>query len=658
MSNSEARVELAARYPMTKLSLVDSAFRVVVKSVGRLSAAIAPGVYELRATTGRHRHTTIISVRAGQSYTNDDVVVPFGQVTPAAGTSCAAAVARLSDEVTTFTPGDAGVVVLLLGEPGQALDFSHVEMLKAETKGLSDAADGWAGWSLRTSPGGHMLRYHTDDDRWVDVPLWLPESWQTLVFVPCPAGRPDPAAAVTHLWPLHGPWAPDPEQDIALELLLQGLGSRGAVPEILPHKGNPMVTLALAATLATHGQTDSPQFTVLMAELDRWLPGHPDVAALKLASGNSAAQLISAPPSLAALLWKVLLPADHAGRAVITPGSIAENVIPTAVPNGPWLAWRDPERSAELAEHRIRTYLRSTSELDEEVDARQIAQAVGLTTNCVRRTLRTIDGPRGRSHWQNRWQQLLEDLSTADFTMTVPGVMHSDAGMVLETTWLEAAGMARLSIESNRHDLEAHLAQGIPILLTGPGDVHQLVELIDGVAVFPANRDSPYTVRFGRTSRIAGRTSYQAVSLDPELTPAFGTAKRVARQRTVVARGKFELDTFEDTSRNIQLAIRSEREMEPDAFALVSVRPLHSDDDPEELAVPLTRMAGHTAASGALRLGPVKDGLAVFVVPDLVNVRTVGIDVLRRSLKRFANNVTRKALMRAVDLVTDQEADS
>jgi hypothetical protein len=90
--------------------------------------------------------------------------------------------------------------------------------------------------------------------------------------------------------------------------------------------------------------------------------------------------------------------------------------------------------------------------------------------------------------------------------------------------------------------------------------------------------------------------------------------------------------------------------------ALISIR-FHRDgeDASEDLAVPLTWLPGQGVSSGALRLGPMGDGLAVFVVPDLVGMNSVARTVLVRSLRRVANGATRKALTRAIDLAAERE---
>ena len=185
-------------------------------------------------------------------------------------------------------------------------------------------------------PGPARVRYHLDAARHVEVPVWAQKQWQTMLFVPCPSGRPDPADGVTHLRPLMRLWAPDVTADMPLDLLLQGLGVRGAAPERVDSPRDPMLMLAYATTMAVNGHDAAEDgFAELAAELDQLLPGHPDVAAVRLADRKYPVRPLSLPPMLAPLLWRVVLPADHDGLATVTPGSALEEIIPVARYNPP-----------------------------------------------------------------------------------------------------------------------------------------------------------------------------------------------------------------------------------------------------------------------------------------------------------------------------------
>lgn len=658
MSNSDASVALTARWPMTELALVDPAHRVVAKAVGHLTATVASGLYELRTISGRQRHKKVVNLRGGESYVDSDVYAPFTPVAPVteADRPVAAAVAGLSGSVTSGSASAAALVVVLRGRLGQDLDPAHVELVGGDARAFTESTDGCAGWSRPVGPGSHILRYHIDAKRFLDVPVWAQEGLQTVVFVPCPGDRPDPADAVTHLRSLTAPWTPDPDTDMPLELLLQGLTGRGIVPENMGSSRNPMLVLAHAATLAINGRgTAEAGFDKLMKELEQSLPGHPDVAALRVADRTRSARPASTPPTLAPLLWRVLLPADHDGLPAVARRSLLEDVIPVAVPNGPWLAWRQLERSAATARQRVDIHRQSLRDSDGSTDAQQIARAVGLTANCVRGLVLDV----GVDRFTGVVADLIDELSVRQWALTVPGRVEVPAGdMTIEAT-LTDPGMARLRVGSRRTDVETYLAGGdVPVLVSGPDGVQQLVALSAGTAAFPADRVGTYRLRLGRTGRTGGHTSYEAVSFDPQSAPRFGTEPVAVRQRTVVDRGQFELEIFEDSSHGVQLAARSHNQVQPHTFVLASVRFRRDGKDiVEDLAVPLTWMAQQGVASGALRLGPLVGALAVFVVPDLVDLPAVAVGMLRRSLQRFGNIATRQALARAVDLVAEQEND-
>jgi hypothetical protein len=238
-------------------------------------------------------------------------------------------------------------------------------------------------------------------------------------------------------------------------------------------------------------------------------------------------------------------------------------------------------------------------------------------------------------------------------TLPVPGEMNLFGdGIVgrLRCSWDPVRSLARLVVDAGvEPDRLVRLNAPFPLLCTGPNQSTFLLRSHSGVAEWRADVGAEYAVRLPKTEAIGDFVAYEAVSLEPELVPSFSTGSAVLHRRTVVPSGPFEIDAFENASRDVQLAVRSTRESDAGACALVSVRSQHDDADPELLAIPLTWLRFQRVASGSLTVGRLGDGVGVFVVPELVSAAEVHLSVLVRSLERIANAVTRTALRRIIE---------
>ncbi|MEC3981981.1 hypothetical protein, partial [Amycolatopsis sp. H20-H5] len=292
-SAGPVRVDVSSRYPVVEFELLDSAHRTVASAPRRLCVDIAPGVYELRTTAGRFERTEVLTMRPGSPHVVGDVPLDVPTATPRADHPHAVATGNLSAGIADRIDDGAGLVLVLRGAAGKAPAPADVEVLDEHSARLTEPADwqgdavaGWTGWTRVGPPGGYVVRYRTgrSSGSWLEVPLWLQAGWQTVVFVPCEGG-PDPAAATVHLTPRGVTWTGHTGRDVLCQLLLCCLETGQAVPpfvleEHVPDwRRDPMLALlAGAAMAATGGQ----EYARLLAEVERLLPGHPDVAALRL----------------------------------------------------------------------------------------------------------------------------------------------------------------------------------------------------------------------------------------------------------------------------------------------------------------------------------------------------------------------------------------
>ena len=82
-----ARIELRSPNPALELSIVGSGFRIVGRGTGGLSASVEPGLYQIVARAGPTVLRTLIKVRAGEVFRDDQLRVQFPAAAPVTDTS-------------------------------------------------------------------------------------------------------------------------------------------------------------------------------------------------------------------------------------------------------------------------------------------------------------------------------------------------------------------------------------------------------------------------------------------------------------------------------------------------------------------------------------------------------------------------------------------
>jgi len=381
---STAHVELGSRIPSLELTLVAWDFRPVASGLGRLSADVAPGVYQVVTRAGPVVERRLISLAAGEAHTENDLTVAFPSAAPVRGTTTSheyheQLAGAASRQPQGKVPGaDSGLVVMVRdvrGQNGPPLDPSELRAFQLLDSSLSrveafdagwigTATDGAAAWSGQLASGGYALRTvagaaaptapRRPPVTTVDQSVWLAPGWQTLVFITTGAGGPSPASASVHMSRLGVGWDPsEREVDQALELAQWGLREgRAVVPDdllglLLGSKfQDPMLGIVGAHGLLLRPSVDPILLRTVLQNLDGLVPGHPDVAGLRRMAQERG---VDAPPvTPGAATWPPMLVASYRGLinadardpGVIVDGSVAERAAARLSLEGIWTSWQ------------------------------------------------------------------------------------------------------------------------------------------------------------------------------------------------------------------------------------------------------------------------------------------------------------------------------
>jgi hypothetical protein len=379
------RIRLVAAQPGVEFVVRDSGLGTVAAGTNRLELAVEPGLYQIERRAGDAVRTDVVLVPAGGIHDEDAVRLPLPTVAPVSASRDArpeyrTAVEAASADVTGAGAGAAALVVAMCQDAPLDEHQHHrdVELLDEWMRPVPAWGDGWrlaepgvAAWSAALPPGGYLLRVRAGDS--VDLPLYLPAGWQTVVF--CLHGdRRDRKRMSVHLTPMDVPWRADSPSHTAAETALAALRrgrpvfSADVLDQWLGTAGpvDPMVGIFTAHALRIAGsETHTPDadvsaarapggvvqrgngevdddYDVVVARLRELLPGHPDVTALAMRRGGriEPGELsVSWPPMLLPSYRDLVLPAELVRPSAIADGSTAERIAGRVIPHGPWLAW-------------------------------------------------------------------------------------------------------------------------------------------------------------------------------------------------------------------------------------------------------------------------------------------------------------------------------
>ncbi len=430
--SDHAALRVESRIGSVQMSLIDSTFAEVASGPGLLVADdLRPGIYELRLSAGVATDTRLISLRAGDAY-SETVDLSFPAAVPLPGTTTwnerhQIAATRGSEHIAqTRDPGRGGLLVMVRGtnegeEAPTALGFELIR--GSEAIGKNDESwwrsvgPDWLVQAAAVEPGGYCLRTRSGGAT-VEQSLWVVPGWQTLVFVPSGPEGPVPSQATILMFSIDQPWNPERAEHTAAaaELALAGLRERRTVlpPDfldlLLDEKfKDPMLGVLGAHSLLLEPEIDFERFDIVMSNLDQLMPAAPDVVALWVLGDEARDERDRQPvkrqaleldlewPPMLVVAYAALIRLDawrHGG--VILPGSPAETVAGQLIGDGIWTAWtaqRPPRSPTRKRRERARSQ-RQESVLGDEL--REV-EAAGPVTQRVASYLGSVADAEGPS---------------------------------------------------------------------------------------------------------------------------------------------------------------------------------------------------------------------------------------------------------------------
>jgi hypothetical protein len=384
-SRPPARLVVPAGRSSLEIDVVDADFAPVASGVSALDVELAPGLYEIHFREGTASEMRLVKLGPG------DNIVPapeFAPASPAPVEQTATSFDYHQEPVLEATsaidrdcaapgPESGGIVVMVRNVRGQETvkfpDDLRTRLIVVDAKLEPVDQDGddwvdarertggrapWALWSRAVTPGGYALRIERPGAS--DVlyqSLWVGEGWQTSLFIPNTDAGPAPELATAHITRV-GQWTPSDEGStvaLALESVLTGLRSgRPVVPAHLDalFQGkfvNPFLGIAGAHALFAMPEPSLGLAQTVIKNLERLMPGNPDVVALGHRARSLGAMLAPREgvfwPPMMDPGYRALLHADATSPGAILDGSPAEVFAGRARVAGLWTTWAaEPSR--------------------------------------------------------------------------------------------------------------------------------------------------------------------------------------------------------------------------------------------------------------------------------------------------------------------------
>lgn len=348
----------------TETFIIDHAFNLVARGVGRMHCELPPGIYKLKYRNGGALQQTLLEVSVGSP--------PIAVTAPSLAVSGAAPLRGGQDvsntqllEAERISSGPAMAVgrgshlflfvrspatASLPDEPADRFFLSVHQLDGEKVAELFFAPPApCAGILVQLDPGAYRLRSGCENGSFEQIVV-TSAGWMTQVFLERRVYRTALVAlGEASVLMCRGPFQPEDEMLRYAEAARIALGSRRRtmprqlIQDLLTDKfESPMLGVYAAHSLIA--DNDKSLLHRLVNVLQRLVPNHPDVLALIPEARPSD---IAVPPMLRSS-WDLLLKATLSERAQLAEGSLAARIPATLLDGTPWLIW--PER-ALLPEH-------------------------------------------------------------------------------------------------------------------------------------------------------------------------------------------------------------------------------------------------------------------------------------------------------------------
>lgn len=358
----------------TEIFVIDGAFNLRVRGVGRVEEKLEPGLYKLRFRTGplvQEVHEVVESGRGPFTFTMPPL--EFASPAPLAHTGTThlyqeEAAAHLSREVHRRIGTGSQIFLFARCYTGNA--FSARAKVDDPARGLTlhdvggrllvdfeqdaqagSGSDASAGCTVELAPGAYRLRGRTE--RWgaLEQTIVASPGWQTQVFLwqtdDDRSRVPDLSGTCILLAELGTGFSPDSGTLRSSELARVALAQRRVfmprhqLREMLGSDvTNPMVGIYASHALVGDREADHDLLTAVTDRLRRLLGEHPDVEALRLHLDGSAGTRyrFETPPMLASS-WSLVVAASEHLPELVPRGSLAARASTALWGDGPWLIW-------------------------------------------------------------------------------------------------------------------------------------------------------------------------------------------------------------------------------------------------------------------------------------------------------------------------------
>jgi hypothetical protein len=406
-----------AGHPTAEITLFDRNFAAVGQAVGVLDVKVAPGLYELQYKAGRTVQEQTVRVPAGAAEFRAPVpqlstrTTAVPQSTTDGGRKLTQWVSDASRQVHA-SPGQGSklfVFMRLLGDEDPAVHLGIFDIQVKDSHGQVVADFGTdAIWdqdgrrarahTIEVTPGSYVLSAAAGSLGRLEQTVHTSAGWQTQVLLtPTEYGAErakgaDLRKGAVLMAPQDGGCEMDASAvgwveaaRVALfartnaapvEALRRAVEEAKSVPRAAPGSldtalaakfTNPMLGILSAHLLLLQEKVDRELLREVVENLERLVPGHPDVQALRYAAGGRPNAVFAMPPMLRSS-WQLIID-DSVEHPEIIPGdSYSARIASRTWGGGAWLVWKAPPAEAAPARRAASMAARTVSVTAEDRD--------------------------------------------------------------------------------------------------------------------------------------------------------------------------------------------------------------------------------------------------------------------------------------------------